>query len=239
MSSMKFPRHRTASHRLPRRRSQRISVAIVNMTAVSSLRISFRRNPNASAASAAQPPGSVGIVRQFISNMKENQLMVPKIGRIVIATLAIATALGVSACGSGNKDEAKPDKATTSKVAAAQSSYPAVPGATDLNAELQKLMDPNIANEQKLDLIQGIKSDPMLPQRLTDAFKQMNVTITVTKVTDLGNGALTADAQVSINGGAPNQVLVPVVAEDGKWKVQKDWTCTTLSLVQQTSPACS
>ncbi|GAB2443806.1 hypothetical protein GCM10027262_62120 [Nocardia tengchongensis] len=46
-----------------------------------------------------------------------------------------------------------------------------------------------------------------------------------------------ADAHGTINGGAPNAVVVPVVAEYGKWKVQKEWTCTTLSLVNQTSPA--
>ncbi|GAB2443016.1 hypothetical protein [Nocardia tengchongensis] len=163
--------------------------------------------------------------------------MLPKIGRIAIAALAVVTALGLSACG-GGKDETTPAKATPTKAAAAQGNYPPVPSATDLNAELQKLMDPAIPNAQKQDLIQGIQADPILPQRLADAFKQSNVTISVTKVTDSGNGSVLADAQVSINGGAPNQVVVPVVAEDGKWKVQKDWTCNTLSLVNQTSPAC-
>ncbi|MGW4533184.1 hypothetical protein ACWEOI_19765 [Nocardia sp. NPDC004340] len=174
-------------------------------------------------------------VEPITVNMKENKLMFPKASRILITAVAVVTTLGVSAC---SKDEAAPAKAMPSKSAAAQSNNPALPGPTDLNVQLQKLIDPSIANEQKLDLIQGTQADPVLPQRLADAFKQMNVTIMVTKVTDLGNGTLNADAQVAINGGAPNPVVVPVVAEDGKWKVQKEWTCTTLSLVNQTSPAC-
>ncbi|MEU1426519.1 hypothetical protein ABZ412_05525 [Nocardia sp. NPDC005746] len=170
------------------------------------------------------------------TNLKESTLMIPATARIAIAVVTAMTALGVSACG--GKDEAAPAPATPSKVAAAQGNYPPVPSTTELNSELHKLMDPTVPNGQKLDLVQGIQADPILPQRLADAFKQSNVTITVTKVTDSGNGSVMAEAQVSIDGGAPNPVVVPVVAEDGKWKVQKDWTCTTLSLVNQTSPAC-
>ncbi|MFD6354807.1 hypothetical protein [Nocardia tengchongensis] len=166
---------------------------------------------------------------------EESQLMVPKSGRTVIVALAVMAALGLSACGSGGKDEAKSIKTTTSRVDAAQGGYPPVPSVADLDAELRKLMDPTVSNEQKLDLIQGVQADPMLPQRLTDAYKQNNVTITITKVSDLGNGTVNAEAQVSVNGGAPTQVVVPV---GGKWKVQQDWTCNTLSLVNQTSPAC-
>ncbi|QLY33638.1 hypothetical protein [Nocardia huaxiensis] len=164
-----------------------------------------------------------------------------KTGRIAVATLAIVTALGLSACGEGDKKETKP-KATTSKTTAAtapQGNLPAVPTAADLNAELQKALDPNVPNDQKLDMMQGVSADPTLPQRLTEAYQQNNATITVTGVTDLGNGTITADADASINGGQPQKMVVPFVAEDGKWKVQKEWICNTLSLANQTSPACA
>ncbi|MBL1077820.1 hypothetical protein JK358_25790 [Nocardia sp. 2] len=162
-----------------------------------------------------------------------------KTGRIAVATLAIVTALGLSACGEGDKKETKP-KATTSKVTAApNTSYPPAPTAAELNTELQKALDPNVPNDQKLDMMQGVSADPSLPQRLTEAYQQNNATITVTGVTDLGNGTITADAEASINGGQPQVMVVPFVAEDGKWKVQKEWICNTLSLANQTSPACA
>ncbi|MEC3920047.1 hypothetical protein [Nocardia sp. CDC160] len=162
-----------------------------------------------------------------------------KTGRIAVAALAVVTVLGLSACGSGDKKDSKPTKATTSKTTAAQTSYPAAPTAADLNAELQKALDPNVPDSQKLDMMQGVQADPSLPSRLADAYKQNNATITVTNVTDLGNGTITADAQIAVNGGQPQQAVVPFVAEDGKWKVQKEWICNALSLANQTSPACS
>ncbi|MTE13989.1 hypothetical protein [Nocardia aurantiaca] len=162
-----------------------------------------------------------------------------KTGRIAVAALAVVTVLGLSACGSGDKKESKPTKAATSKTTVAQSSYPPAPTAADLNTALQKALDPSVPDTQKLDMMQGVSADPSLPSRLADAYKQNNATITVTNVTDLGNGTLTADGQVSINGGQPQTVVVPFVAEDGKWKVQKEWICNTLSLANQTSPACS
>ncbi|MFJ9366290.1 hypothetical protein ACIRRA_18005 [Nocardia sp. NPDC101769] len=162
-----------------------------------------------------------------------------KTGRIAVAALAVVTVLGLSACGSGDKKESKPAKVTTSKTTAAQTSYPPAPTAADLNTALQKALDPSIPDSEKLDMMQGVTADPSLPNRLAEAYKQNNATITVTNVTDLGNGTITADAQIAINGGAPQQAVVPFVAEDGKWKVQKEWICNALSLANQTSPACS
>lgn len=83
--------------------------------------------------------------------------------------------------------------------------------------------------------MQGVSADPSLPSRMIEAYKQNQATITVTGVTDLGNGTLTADAQVAVAGGAPQNAVVPFVAEDGKWKVQKEWICNMLSLANQTS----
>ncbi|GAB0106357.1 hypothetical protein JMUB6875_53410 [Nocardia sp. JMUB6875] len=161
-----------------------------------------------------------------------------KTGRIAVAALAVVTVLGLSACGSDDKKDSKP-KTTTSKATTSQVAYPPAPTAADLNAQLQKALDPNVPDSEKLDMMQGVSADPTLPNRLAEAYKQNNATITVTNVTDLGNGTLTADAQVAVNGGQPQQAVVPFVAEDGKWKVQKEWICNALSLANQTSPACS
>ncbi|MEU0541484.1 hypothetical protein [Nocardia sp. NPDC005978] len=161
-----------------------------------------------------------------------------KTGRIAIAALAVVATLGLSACGSGDK-EVKPVKTTTATTTAASQNFPPAPTVAELNAQLQKALDPSVPNEEKLDMMQGVDADPTLPQRLSDAYQQNNAKVEVTGVTDLGNGTLTADGQFSINGGAPNPAVVPFVAENGKWKVQKEWICNALSLVNQTSPACA
>ncbi|MFJ4657794.1 hypothetical protein ACIP5Y_41565 [Nocardia sp. NPDC088792] len=160
-------------------------------------------------------------------------------GRIAVATLALVAALGLTACGSGDKGTTKPAATTSASAAAQNSNFPPAPTTADLNAELQKALDPNVPDDQKLDLMQGVSADPSLPSRLAAAFKQNNASITVNNVTDLGNGSATADATATINGGAPNQMVVPLVVEDGKWKVQKEWICNSLQLANQTSPACS
>ena len=49
----------------------------------------------------------------------------------------------------------------------------------------------------------------------------------------------TANANFSVNGGQNNVATVPFVAQDGKWKLQKQWACTGLQNLNQTSPACS
>ncbi|MET9491523.1 hypothetical protein [Nocardia sp. NPDC006630] len=162
-----------------------------------------------------------------------------KTGRITVAALAVVTVLGLSACGSGDKPGTKVTHTTSAASTSAAQNFPPAPTAADLNTQLQKALDPSIPDSEKLDMMQGVQADPSLPSRLADAYKQNNATITVTNVTDLGNGTITADAQASINGGAPQQMVVPFVAEDGKWKVQKEWICNTLSLANQTSPACS
>ncbi|MEV6768875.1 hypothetical protein AB0N05_09655 [Nocardia sp. NPDC051030] len=148
----------------------------------------------------------------------------------------MSTVLGLSACGSDAKE---PKHAKTSQTSVTQTNYPPTPTVDQLNAEFQTVLDPNVPNEQKLEFMQGVSADPTLPQRLADIYKQNNATVVVTGVTDLGNGTVTADAQASIGGGQPQQVVVPFVAEGGKWKVQKEWICNTLSLGNQTSPACS
>ncbi|WP_245722210.1 hypothetical protein [Nocardia crassostreae] len=144
--------------------------------------------------------------------------------------MTVVTALGLSACGGGDNKPAKTKAALN---------LPPVPTAHDLNAGLQKALDPNVPSQDKLNLLQGVQADPELPSRLIEVFRQTNATITVTAVDDLGYGTITADAQLSVNNGAPQQVVVPFVAEDGKWKVQKEWICNTLLYANQPSPACA
>jgi hypothetical protein len=167
-------------------------------------------------------------------------LKLRKTGRIAIAGLAIAATLSMTACGSDNKkDTATPTRTTTSAKASASASanLPPVPTVADLNAALQKALDPSIPSSEKLDMVQGAQADPELPNRLAEAAKGANIQVAVTDVTSFGD-SVNAKANFTINGQT-NVVDVPFVAEDGKWKVQKSWACTMLTNLGQQSVACA
>ncbi|MGQ4615037.1 hypothetical protein [Nocardia sp. R7R-8] len=157
-------------------------------------------------------------------------------GRIAAAGLAVVAALSLAACGSDDKSDSHTTHTTTA-AASATANVPAPPTVDELNATLQRALDPSVPNEEKADLVQGIQADPSLPNRLAEAFHQANATAVVTGVTTFGD-TVTAQAKFTING-QENQVDVPFVLEDGKWKVQKAWACQALANLNQQSPACA
>ncbi|WP_330253801.1 hypothetical protein OG874_04150 [Nocardia sp. NBC_00565] len=163
-----------------------------------------------------------------------------KTGRIAIAGLAVVAALGMTAC-SDDKDSKPAAKTSTSAKASASASantnLPPTPTPAELNAQLQRALDPSVPNSEKLDGVQGAQADPELPNRLAEAAKSANISVEVTDVTTFGD-SLNAKAKVVLNG-QENIVDVPFVAEDGKWKIQKAWACTMLTNLGQQSVACS
>jgi hypothetical protein len=162
-------------------------------------------------------------------------------GRIAVAGLAVVAALSLSACGSGDKHSTAA-KTTTKAAAASTVTVPPVPTAAEMNSELNQALDPSVPAAQKAQWLedgqQALAADPQMMQKLTDAYKQNNAKMDVTDVTPLGD-TLTATVSASINGGAPSQVQVPFVAQDGQWKIQKSWACAALQNLGQSSPACS
>ncbi|MGY2113940.1 hypothetical protein ACW9HR_08470 [Nocardia gipuzkoensis] len=157
-------------------------------------------------------------------------------GRLAVAGLVMVAALSLAACG-GDDSSDSPKSTHTTTGAAASATMPAPPTVDELNALLQKALDPTVPNEQKLDSVQGIEADPGLPNRLAEAFRQANATAVVTGVTAFGD-SVTAQAKFTVNG-QESQVDVPFVLEDGKWKVQKTWACQALANLNQQSPACA
>lgn len=164
-----------------------------------------------------------------------------KTGRIAIAGIAVVAALGMTACSSDDSDSSP--ATTTSKAAAAtttassDAALPPVPTVEELNTQLQTALDPAVPSSEKLDMVQGIEADPELPNRLGQAAQDAGVQIAVTEVTSFGD-SVNAKANFTLNGQT-NVVDVPFVAEDGKWKVQKDWACLMLTNLGQQSVACT
>ncbi|MBL1075373.1 hypothetical protein JK358_13310 [Nocardia sp. 2] len=162
------------------------------------------------------------------------------IGRLGVAALAGASVLALAGCGSDDKPATKAKTTTTTKATAAANTPP-VPTVAELNQELTDTLNPAVPDAQKVanfeDGEAALAKDPEMISKLVTAYQQNNVTIQVTDVTSLGD-ALSASANVSINGGAPSVVTVPFVAQDGKWKLQKAWACAGLQNLGQASPAC-
>ncbi|MQY25542.1 hypothetical protein NRB56_10990 [Nocardia sp. RB56] len=178
---------------------------------------------------------------------KGRALKLQRTGRVAVATLAVAAALGMSACGSGDKhsdSSSTSSKASTSANAAVAptSALPPVPTAAQLNQELSEALDPNVPADQKVQYLEdgqdALAKDPDMLKKLTDAYQQNNAHIEVTDVTSLGD-TLTATVSFSVGGGAPQPAQVPFIAQDGKWKLQKSWACAGLQNLGATSPACT
>jgi len=172
-------------------------------------------------------------------------LKLQRTGRIAVAALAVTAALGMSACGSGDKHSSSHSTMTTTSAAAATTtgSRPAVPTVDQLNTELKETLDPNVPSAQKVQYLQNgataLQKDPQMINKLITAYQQNDAKITVTGVNDTGGDSITATANFSINGGQNNVAVVPFVAQDGAWKLSLDWACSGLKNLNQTSPACT
>ncbi|MGA9872635.1 MAG: hypothetical protein WBQ44_16035 [Rhodococcus sp. (in: high G+C Gram-positive bacteria)] len=164
--------------------------------------------------------------------------------KAMVAGVAIAAALTMTACssdeGSDNGTASTTSSAMSSASAAPQASgdYPPVPSPEELNAELLRGLDPAVPVEEKAQLIQGAEADPELINQVAAAAVQNGADIQITSVDDLGDGTLNAGATLTINGQA-NPGSFVFVAEDGKWKLSKDNACGLVQLAQLTSPACA
>ena len=172
---------------------------------------------------------------------RNEQLKLRNTGRILVGGVAIAAALTMTACSSdeGTDTAATTTAAvtTTAEAAAPQGDLPPTPTAEELNANLQRGLDPAVPLEEKVGLVQGAELDPELITKVADAARANNATVSVEDVTDLGDGTLSANGTITVNGQA-NPLQVAFVAEDGVWKLSKDNACQIVSLAQIASPAC-
>ncbi|WP_307829792.1 YceI family protein [Antrihabitans stalagmiti] len=181
---------------------------------------------------------------QMTSKRKDEQLKLRSTSRALIAGMAIVGAITMTACGSDDKSA---DSPTTTSAAAATTSasagsrdanLPAQPTPEELNAQFQRALDPAVPVEEKVDQVQGAEADPALVGQFVEAARNAGATVTITKVEPLGTNELQAAGTFSING-QPGDITVDFVAEDGKWKLKKEWVCTLLTNLQQPSPACA
>ncbi|MGB3773538.1 MAG: hypothetical protein WBA00_20595 [Rhodococcus sp. (in: high G+C Gram-positive bacteria)] len=167
-------------------------------------------------------------------------MKLPRTGRALVAGMAVAAALSMTACSSddgGTESTTTTSASTSSAVAEVPSDLPPIPTAEELNTRLQESLDPNVPLDQKVAYVQGAQADPELINKVAEAARVNNAQIEVLDVTDLGDGTLSSNATIDI-GGQVNPLQVTYVAEDGQWKLSQDNACAIVSLAQLTTPAC-
>ncbi|RMB78642.1 hypothetical protein AYK61_02150 [Rhodococcus sp. SBT000017] len=160
--------------------------------------------------------------------------------RAMVAGIAIAAALTMTACSSDEGDTTATTTTaatTTASTPTENAAYPPVPTVEELNGQLARGLDPNVPVEEKAALIQGASEDPELINQVAAAAVANNAQIEITSIDDLGTGVLNAGITITLNGQA-NPGTFQFVPEDGVWKLSKDNACGIVSLAQLTSPAC-
>lgn len=160
---------------------------------------------------------------------------------LLAAFAAASVVCGPVACGSGQGDAPAPTVAAapTSPTRCLDSAkYPPLPSPVDLNAKIQRGLDPNVPIAEKVALVQRGELDPSLFDKFANRIKTSNGTIEVVGIEELCGGKANAVANVTLNGQPNNGSKVPIVADGGTWKVDGQWVCNLLGALKVPSPAC-
>ncbi|RDI68138.1 hypothetical protein [Nocardia pseudobrasiliensis] len=156
---------------------------------------------------------------------------------VTMLLFPVVAATVLTGCG-GSKPSAAPESSTAAPADCTQGGkYPQSPTTELLQGLLRRGLDPTVAPADKVDLMQGGAGDPGFFDRMLTALNQANFAVTINGVTDYCNGTANADATLSFYG-QPNNSQVPLIAEDGKWKLERVWACGLAASLQQTSPIC-
>ncbi|MFD4460367.1 hypothetical protein [Nocardia sp. NPDC058480] len=156
-------------------------------------------------------------------------------GRTLAAAALLAVMAVSTSCAAAEDTTTEP----TTVVAQEISAPLLLPSADEVGQLMRRLLDTTVPNAEKIELIQGIGSDPELPNRVADAPRQGGATITITITgTRTAPPGMLADGTASINNSPPQPIIVNFVAEDGKWKIEKAWYCQIAFSFMVASPAC-
>lgn len=159
--------------------------------------------------------------------------------RPVPATLIPLACAGLllAGCGPDEKASAPPTQTVAAGDCTQNGKYPQSPTIDLLTGLLRTGLDPAVPAADKIDLIQGGSGDPDLFNRMLPALQQANFSVTINDVADYCNGTANAEATLQFSGQT-NQSQVPLVAENGRWKLERRWACALATNLQQTSPIC-
>ena len=121
----------------------------------------------------------------------------------------------------------------------AQSATELIPPPTvqQMASKLDWATDQSVPNTEKQDLVQGSVADPELVDHVLKAYRQEGATIKVVSVVPVDATHITVNADLTLWDAIHPQV-VPFVLEEGEWKIEKNYACGIVELMQLSSSAC-
>ncbi|MCS4254831.1 ABC-type glycerol-3-phosphate transport system substrate-binding protein [Rhodococcus erythropolis] len=159
---------------------------------------------------------------------------------MTVAAVAIAAALTMTACSSGEK-EASPTTTSKTTTTTAAPTTVELPTSAELNAKVAQALDESVPGAEKVDLVQGAEEDPELINQVAAAAKAAGAQVEILDpVTDTGSETAAASLNIVVNGQPLQQGLqASFVYEDGVWKLSKTTACQIVGVAGLTSPACA
>ncbi len=163
-----------------------------------------------------------------------------KFGKTLVATVAVLAAVGLTGCSTGDDLIPPPPLSATAAAAGADShSANVAPTAAQLEAMLNRAVDPSVPSKDKIDLVQGATAAdaPMFDELVK--MRKDNPSFTWNIGTPHLQTPGQAQATVSAVVNGQNQSAdVTFVFDDGAWKLQRTYACGMLQQLGRTTPSC-
>lgn len=154
--------------------------------------------------------------------------------RLVAAVAAVATSVALAACTTS----IPPEVLSSSSAAMSSRMRPAVPEPTleQLQKLLNKVLNPKIPAEKKLDTIEGAGDSPELFEKIAQASRESKADIKLSgQIVPTDRKTRTVHVELAIPGQPPQGGEIQFVFDDGKWKVSKAFVCSTITMLMPDS----
>ncbi|AJI79306.1 nuclear transport factor 2 family protein [Corynebacterium singulare] len=154
--------------------------------------------------------------------------------KLSVAALALGAATTLAACSSSDDDAVNTSSAAkpSGETSASQVVSTEMPSVEELNEILTKASDPNVPQEEKIQLVQGSETAPELFDVMSQSQAESGATFEVVAPVIPGLVPDSALATVHINtpdGQQQTADQVEFINEGGTWKLSKTWACVLVT----------
>jgi len=154
--------------------------------------------------------------------------------KLSAAILALGASVTLAACSSSDEDAANSSSAAkpTGETSASQVVSTEMPSVEELNEILTKASDPNVPQEEKVQLVQGSETAPELFDVMSQSQAESGATFEVVAPVIPGLVPDSALATVHINtpdGQQQTADQVEFIKEGGTWKLSQTWACVLVT----------
>ena len=154
--------------------------------------------------------------------------------KLSAAILALGASVSLAACSSSDEDAANSSSAAkpTGETSASQVVSTEMPSVEQLNEILTKASDPNVPQEEKVQLVQGSETAPELFDVMSQSQAESGATFEVVAPVIPGLVPDSALATVHINtpdGQQQTADQVEFINDGGTWKLSQTWACVLVT----------